>query len=662
MSQGGEHEEEDGAELELSSPPVDASPGARQAPLPLQKPVLEFGRPLDAPRRRRSSAPASAPVDEDRVGDYRHPEASRTNIPEAGLATQDRSVPEKVTHSYDPHLDPQLVWAGKAEHESFEVDSVSLHIHERVSTAAVLRAVRREDVQRTLFSEPQFSLDQELAFYQHEMDWANRLILGDSLLVMNSLLRREGMAGAVQCIYIDPPYGVNYNSNFQPRVDQRDVKDDDRSLTREPEQIRAYRDTWQLGIHSYLTYLRDRLLLARGLLAESGSVFVQIGDENLHHVREVMDEVFGSKNHIATISFRKTAGFPGRLLGKVYDYLIWYARDISLTKYHQLYRPRTREMLEGAYSWLEEPDETVRRLRSGDFVDGALSVTGRRFQSAILVSSGASDVGSRPYVFAGIEYKPSAGTHWKTTKDGLDRLAAAGRLMPVGRTLTYKRYEDDFPVVAYQNSWDDTLQSTFSIEKIYVVQTPTTVVARCVLMTTDPGDLVLDPTCGSGTTAYVAEQWGRRWITCDTSRVALALARQRLMTANYDYYQVADSDRGVDGGFRYKTVPHVTLKSIAQDEPPETETLYDQPTRDRSKTRVSGPFTVEQIPSFGIDEADGLYEPGMLGEDDRSDDIRHRGETDPVRSIGELVDLLRVDGVRLPGGRKLDFIGLAPTA
>jgi adenine-specific DNA-methyltransferase len=391
-------------------------------------------------------------------------------------------------------------------------------------------------------------------------------------------------------------------------------------------------------------------------------VFVQIGDENLHHVREVMDEVFGSKNHIATISFRKTAGFPGRLLGKVYDYLIWYARDISLTKYHQLYRPRTREMLEGAYSWLEEPDETVRRLRSGDFVDGALSVTGRRFQSAILVSSGASDVGSRPYVFAGIEYKPSAGTHWKTTKDGLDRLAAAGRLMPVGRTLTYKRYEDDFPVVAYQNSWDDTLQSTFSIEKIYVVQTPTTVVARCVLMTTDPGDLVLDPTCGSGTTAYVAEQWGRRWITCDTSRVALALARQRLMTANYDYYQVADSDRGVDGGFRYKTVPHVTLKSIAQDEPPETETLYDQPTRDRSKTRVSGPFTVEQIPSFGIDEADGLYEPGMLGEDDRSDDIRHRGETDPVRSIGELVDLLRVDGVRLPGGRKLDFIGLAPTA
>jgi adenine-specific DNA-methyltransferase len=661
MSQGGEHEEEDGAELELSSPPVDASPGARQAPLPLQKPVLEFGRPLDAPRRRRSSAPASAPVDEDRVGDYRHPEASRTNIPEAGLATQDRSVPEKVTHSYDPHLDPQLVWAGKAEHESFEVDSVSLHIHERVSTAAVLRAVRREDVQRTLFSEPQFSLDQELAFYQHEMDWANRLILGDSLLVMNSLLRREGMAGAVQCIYIDPPYGVNYNSNFQPRVDQRDVKDDDRSLTREPEQIRAYRDTWQLGIHSYLTYLRDRLLLARGLLAESGSVFVQIGDENLHHVREVMDEVFGSKNHIATISFRKTAGFPGRLLGKVYDYLIWYARDISLTKYHQLYRPRTREMLEGAYSWLEEPDETVRRLRSGDFVDGALSVTGRRFQSAILVSSGASDVGSRPYVFAGIEYKPSAGTHWKTTKDGLDRLAAAGRLMPVGRTLTYKRYEDDFPVVAYQNSWDDTLQSTFSIEKIYVVQTPTTVVARCVLMTTDPGDLVLDPTCGSGTTAYVAEQWGRRWITCDTSRVALALARQRLMTANYDYYQVADSDRGVDGGFRYKTVPHVTLKSIAQDEPPETETLYDQPTRDRSKTRVSGPFTVEQIPSFGIDEADGLYEPGMLGEDDRSDDIRHRGETDPVRSIGELVDLLRVDGVRLPGGRKLDFIGLAPT-
>src|SRR5450756_431426 len=279
MRQSGGHEGE-GSELELSNPPMDVSPGAGQAPLPLEKPVLEFGRPLDAPRRRRNVSPVSAPVDEDRVGDYRHPDASRTNIPEAGVATQDRAVVEKSHFEYrqgdlppfDPHEDPQLIWAGKAEHTSFDVDTVSLHIHERVSTAAILRAVRREEVQRTLFSDPQFSLDQELAFYQHEMDWANRLILGDSLLVMNSLLRREGMAGKVQCIYIDPPYGVNYNSNFQPRTDQRDVRDgDDRSLTREPEQIRAYRDTWQLGVHSYLTYLRDRLLLARELLTESVS-------------------------------------------------------------------------------------------------------------------------------------------------------------------------------------------------------------------------------------------------------------------------------------------------------------------------------------------------------------------------------------------------------
>ena len=335
MRQSGGHEDE-GADVELNNPPVGVSTGAERAPLPLGKPVAEFGRPLDAPRRRRSVSPPSAPVDEDRVGDYRHPDSTRTNIPEAGVATQDRSVVEKSHFVYrqsdpppfDPHEDPQLVWAGKAEHTSFDVDIVSLHIHERVSTAAILRAVRREEVQRTLFSDPQFSLDQELAFYQHEMDWANRLILGDSLLVMNSLLRREGMAGTVQSIYIDPPYGVNYNSNFQPRTDQRDVKDgDDRSLTREPEQIRAYRDTWRLGIHSYLTYLRDRLLLARDLLTDSGSVFVQINVENQHLVRSLLDEVFGAENLCSVITFQKTAGMSSpaarvNILAGVTDFVL----------------------------------------------------------------------------------------------------------------------------------------------------------------------------------------------------------------------------------------------------------------------------------------------------------------------------------------------------
>ena len=588
--------DEDPGNLELQHPTADSAGRAdRQSSLPLEKPALEFGRPLDTPSRRRSAPAPTTPVDEDKVGDYRHPEASRTNIPEAGLATQDRSVSEKVTYSYDPHLDPQLVWAGKAEHASFEVDTVSLHIHERVSTAAVLRAVRREDVQRTLFSEPQFSLDQELAFYQHEMDWANRLILGDSLLVMNSLLRREGMAGKVQCIYIDPPYGVNYNSNFQPRTDQRDVRDgDDRSLTREPEQIRAYRDTWQLGIHSYLTYLRDRLLLARELLADSGSVFVQISDENVHHVREVLDEVFGADNRCAFIPFRTAISAPSNIAGPICDYLLWYGRDRTQTKFQRLFREK-EPGAEGAtvYNQVQLSDGTRRRLRAEEWTDPSTLPSGARvFTTTGLENIGATPSGTFEFEYDGRRYHPGANRHWLTTRGGLERLVDAARIAVSGNSIRYVRFVNDFPVVAIENLWNDTLTGSFTDPKLYVVQTNTKVIARCLLMTTDPGDLVLDPTCGSGTTAYVAEQWGRRWITCDTSRVALALARQRLMTASYDYYQLADPERGVDGGFRYRTVPHVTLKSIAQDEPPETETLYDQPLVDRSKTRVSGPFTV----------------------------------------------------------------------
>jgi adenine-specific DNA-methyltransferase len=565
---------------------------------------------------------------------------------------------------FDPHEDPQLVWAGKDEHTSFDVDTVSLHIHERVSTAAILRAVRREEVQRTLFSDPQFSLDQELAFYHHEMDWANRLILGDSLLVMNSLLRREGMAGKVQCIYIDPPYGVNYNSNFQPRTDQRDVKDgDDRSLTREPEQIRAYRDTWQLGIHSYLTYLRDRLLLARELLADSGSVFVQISDENVHHVREVLDEVLGAGNFVSLISFAKTTGFETTGLARAGDYLLWYARSRDELKVSQLWEPAGADE-RASYRWVLLADGSTRGLTDAELTGETPLPDGARiYAPGDLQSQGAASA-DQPFDFRGRVYKPSRNSHWKANyPDGLQRLARAGRLHVAANSLRYIRFVDDFPYRRRTNVWTDTGTGNFTDPKLYVVQTNTKVIARCILMTTDPGDLVLDPTCGSGTTAYVAEQWGRRWITCDTSRVALALARQRLMTASYEYYELADAERGVDGGFRYRTAPHTTLRSIAQDEPPSTETLYDQPLPDRSKTRVAGPYTVEQIPSFGIDPIEAeLYQPAALAEDDRSDDIRHRGESDPVRSIGELVDLLRIDGVRLPGGRKLDFVSLAPTA
>ncbi len=369
----------------------------------------EFGQPLPkVPRTARPKAAAAPPPDEDRVDDYRHEGASRLNLPEAGIATQDRSVAEPHRYEYDPHLDPQLVWAGKAEHTSFEVDTVSLHIHERVSTEAMLRAVRREDVQRTLFGDPQLSPGQELDFYQHQTDWANRLILGDSLLVMNSLIRREGMAGKVQCIYVDPPYGVNYNSNFQPRTDERDVRDgDDRSLTREPEQIRAYRDTWQLGIHSYLTYLRDRLLLAKDLLADSGLIFVQISDENVHRVMALMDEVFGAENHVALIAFRKTAGASSpvartNVVATISDFLVWYARDVSQVKYRGLFEEKPPADEADSYPLVEFPDGRRAPMGLGD------SSVGRPYRHADLTSQGYSPTLTFRYEFEDRSYHPGA--------------------------------------------------------------------------------------------------------------------------------------------------------------------------------------------------------------------------------------------------------------
>jgi adenine-specific DNA-methyltransferase len=452
-----------------------------------------------------------------KLKDYRHTEAQRRNNPPAGIAPT-YEVRERQTrqYEYDPHLDPQLVWAGKAEHTSFEVDVVSLHIHERISTAAILRAVRRpEPVQPSLFGETPLPADKEVEFYRHEVGWTNRLILGDSLLVMNSLLVKEGMAGKVQMIYVDPPYGIKYSSNFQPRIDRRDVKDRDEDLTHEPEQIKAYRDTWKLGIHSYLTYLRDRLLLCRELLHESGSIFVQINDENLHFVRCLMDEVFGRENFVAMITFQTAANQNTKRLQRLFDHLLWYARNIEELKVHKLFRERT--------------DEEVRA------VFPRIDPEGRRFK--------ASDFSSR-------------------SSEEIARLRAAERLTIENRAMMFPH---DFPVTEIHNVWDDTVFGHAKAkEKVYAVQTNTKVVERCILMTTDPGDLVFDPTCGSGTTAYCAEKWGRRWITCDTSRVALAIARQRLMTAKFDYYELADPERGPAGGFIYETVPHITLESIAK--------------------------------------------------------------------------------------------------
>jgi adenine-specific DNA-methyltransferase len=509
------------------------------------------------PRRRKTT-----PKDANGVRDFRHADARRPNNPPAGIApTYEVRERQTTRYSYDPHLDPQLVWAGKAEHTSFEVDVVPLHIHERISTRAILEAVKKPEPQLALFGETPLPADQQIEFYRHEVGWANRLILGDSLLVMNSLLVKEGMAGKVQMIYMDPPYGIKYASNFQPRIDRRDVKDKDEDLTHEPEQIKAYRDTWTLGIHSYLTYLRDRLLLARELLSESGSIFVQINDENLHLVRCLLDEVFGRENFVAVIPFRKkTMPLGTKTIEQMDDFLLWYAKNKEQLKYRQLFMPQLTEgdplykfWEDSRYSRFPMLPEQIRNYH-------LLPRDARPFRLKSLMPSGTNQSGLFPFVFQGKEVKPPR-NGWATDREGMQRLFHSERLELSGETLNYVLFGDDYPVTAITAPWQDT---TGPSERIFAVQTGEKVIERCILMTTDPGDLVFDPTCGSGTTAYCAEKWGRRWITCDTSRVALAIARQRLMTAKFDYYELREPERGPAGGFIYETVPHITLESIAK--------------------------------------------------------------------------------------------------
>jgi adenine-specific DNA-methyltransferase len=528
---------------------------------------------------------------------------------------------------------PFLDWAGKAERLSFDVPTLPLFVHERLSTKVILETLkghaRDKQMELQLFADPQLSLSQQLEAYEHKGGWVNRLILGDSLVVMNSLLEYEGLGGQVQMIYIDPPYGVKFGSNFQPFVRKRDVKDsDDESMTREPEMVKAYRDTWELGLHSYLTYLRDRLLLARELLTDSGSVFVQIGDENAHHVREVLDELFGPENFVSAIVFRKTTGTGGELLDGTYDVLLWYARERERVKYRELFEPRVPE-LEDNLRYVELPDGSRRRLSSDEARDLSHLPAGARLFRPNPLTNQRPAQGSdlRTYDFEGRTFTPGAGT-FRTDLDGLRRLEREKRLMAVGTTLAFVRFLDDFRFRPRNNVWDDTRQGGFGDTKVYVVQTNSKVAERCLLMCTDPGDLILDPTCGSGTTAYVAEQWGRRWITIDTSRVPLALARQRLLTATFPYYALQDPERGPGGGFTYKRrqnakgeevggiVPHVTLKSIANDEPSAEEVLVDRPEVDTKITRVTGPFVVEAtIPTPVEGEDDGAKEDGSPSED-----------------------------------------------
>ena len=449
---------------------------------------------------------------------------------------------------------------------------MSLHVHERIDPRTIIEATRKRNgngspVQGSLFELPGENppVRSAIEFYQHRHNWTNRLVAGDSLLVMNSLLEKEGMAGKVQMVYIDPPYGIRYGSNFQPFVNKRDVKDGkDDDLTQEPETIKAFRDTWELGIHSYLSYLRDRLLLAQELLTESGSCFVQISDENLHHVRELMDEVFGESNFAALVYFLKTTGKGSKFLDSSGDYLLWYAKNSEHCKVRPAYRFRSEQTLEQQYNMASVDNCNYRRLSSQELrTPSLIPKDHRRFMPSSVYSDSGGATTTFDYRYDGKDYKPLRGYYWRTTREGFDRLSKAGRLCVIGNYIRYRMYGDDYPIVKVTNYWDDVRAGGFGEAKVFVVQTTTDVIQRCVLMTTDPGDLVFDPTCGSGTSAYVAEQWGRRWITCDTSRVAISLAKQRLMTALFDYYELAHPDEGVGSGFVYRTVPHITLRDIA---------------------------------------------------------------------------------------------------
>ena len=643
--------------------------------------------------------PAAAPA----VDALTHTGANRLNTPTRETlryASDDPHPP--ALYPRDPSLVPQLVWKGKDQQDAhpLTVPAVPVYVQEKVHPRAiiddVLRQAKAGQPVADLFAD--FNglddLSKKLDFYQHTQHWTNRLILGDSLLVMASLAEKERLRGTVQCIYFDPPYGIKFGSNWQVSTRKRDVKDakaDD--LSRQPEQIKAFRDTWELGIHSYLTYLRDRLTAARDLLTESGSCFVQIGDENVHRVRCLMDEVFGDINFVAQIVYRKTTGATVANLSNTVDYVLWYAKDKEHIKYRQSYVDKQIGGV-GATRYDFVEIEGIRRpLKSCDEIDDKF--TGRVFSHDNITSQsmgrekgdGAAcwfDVALNGKVF-----KPSAQSRWKTNESGMESLRLANRLMAMGNTLGYVRFFDDFPVFPINSSWDDTVTSGFSDKKQYVVQTHPLVIQRCLLMTSDPGDLVLDPTCGGGTTAYVAEQWGRRWITIDTSRVALALARTRLMAARFPYYLPADSAAGrtklrdlgrdvptaptgrlpdIRQGFVYKQVPHVTLKSIANNpdiregltreqidaaikKHADTETLYDQPYEDKGTVRVCGPFTVESLsPHRELPPVTGITPA-----------TESAPKPDPGNYLQLIFDNLRTAGVKgTVKGQRIGFASLDP--
>jgi adenine-specific DNA-methyltransferase len=582
------------------------------------------------------------------VETFVHTGEQRSNIPTAELETfmkdSDR-VPKKMAfprrsgllYPRDPSGDPQLVWRGKDDQDRgpLEATAPPIYIQEKIHAKAIIDDLRKQEngevpAQADLFSDFNgIEFEDLVDFYQHEQHWSNRLILGDSLEVMTSLAEREGLKNRVQCIYMDPPYGIKFGSNWQVSTRKRDVKDGSPTdTTRQPEQVKAFRDTWEDGIHSYLSYFRDRVDVAHRLLTSSGSLFMQMGDDNVHLVRVVLDEIFGSGNFVSQITVQKSGAATSLRLPNTTDYILWYAKDQSSLKFRSLYEPFDMRNLDTAnYRWVESRDGS-RRALTKDERDNPASIPAdvRPFRYVTATSQGWTERGSGPVVFDGKTFLPGADRHWSVGSDGLQVLAAAGRLDTQGGTLSIRRYLDDFPVNIRNNVWLDTGRSGFGEAQLFVVQTNTKAVQRCLLMASDPGDLVLDPTCGSGTTAYVAEQWGRRWITMDTSRVALALARQRILAARFPYFeiaspggQVAQQGRWTDlrAGFRYETVRRVMPSTIVActeirkemaaraidaliDARAERVKLFDQPVHRAGTVRVSGPFTVESLsPNVG---------------------------------------------------------------
>jgi len=605
----------------------------------------------------------------------------RKNIPTEelrGFVKEDEQKPKEIKYpgllyARDPSLDPQLVWKGKDEQDKEEltVPAVPIYIQEKIHPQAIIEDVRQEakkgkPQQLDFFSDfngiP--SLEQMVEFYQHDANWSNRMILGDSLLVMTSLAEKEGLKGQVQMIYIDPPYGIRFGSNWQVSTRKRDVKDGKaEDLTRQPEQIRAFRDTWELGIHSYLSYWRDRLIVARELLTETGSIFVQIGDENIHLVRCLMDEVFGVDNFAGLVNFRSMTPLGQKGMATVYDYILWYAKDLERMKFRPLYIERDITE-EPEFCYLHREDGTYLKINTNEIKALDESQKTQVFKRSVLTSSGYTPSCTYSFEMEGTRFSPLSGKSWRTHSEGMQRLAKSARLLVLGQNPYFRHYHLDFALIQMENSWHDTAAG-YSEEKIYVVQTSNRVIQRCLLMTTDPGDLVLDPTCGGGTTAFVAEQWGRRWITIDTSRVALALARTRLMTGRFPYYLLSDSQEGlkkeaeitgqvpppykasgdIKKGFVYKRVPHVTLKSIANNE--QIDVIYEkwqermEPIREKINKLVGKNFEEWELPRVEKTDSSTALRSARNDKGVSGNDKEGRGNDDAGKWPKEAKELLK---------------------